>query len=140
MPEPHDTERSIGRLQGQLETITGMVTRVLDNQDRASANLEAHVAEDRRIYDELRQALGEHRDRIVRVEMTADTAEGNASAIVDLERRVAEQEAARTGDERVRKNNLTWIGAAGAVGAVAGSAGSTALLKIWTAFLSMFKP
>lgn len=139
MSDIHD-QRDIGRLEGKLETITGMVTRVLDNQDRANADLEAHASEDRRYFAEVKEALGTHRDRLTKIEGIAGAVDYQGDAILTLEKRMADAEGKASAAAAVRANNLRWIGAAGAAGALAGSAGTSTLPKIWSLIVGIFKP
>lgn len=138
-PQPSSESRIIGKLEGVAESLQASLGRVIDGQLRAELKLDAHAEEDRRVQQSFADGLGGLRDRIARVEVVADTVEGNGAAILNLEQRMSAREAEAKTALAVRDNNRKWMAVAATAGAAAGSAGSSVWPKVWSAIAGVFK-
>ena len=104
--EDMDVQRVIGKLEEGFRQITEnhkLLNQTLANFSEKIQEIQAkHNAEDTRFQSEI--VL-----RLTNVEGLAETVEGHGAALVDLEKRVSEQEDTEKIKTRIKKRDVNWI-------------------------------
>ena len=104
--EDMDVQRVIGKLEEGFRQITEnhkLLNQTLANFSEKIQEIQAkHNAEDTRFQSEI--VL-----RLTNVEGLVETVEGHGAALVDLEKRVSEQEDTEKIKTRIKKRDVNWI-------------------------------
>jgi hypothetical protein len=104
--EDMDVQRVIGKLEEGFRQVTEnhkLLNQTLANFSEKIQEIQAkHNAEDTRFQSEI--VL-----RLTNVEGLVETVEGHGAALVDLEKRVSEQEDTEKIKTRIKKRDVNWI-------------------------------